>query len=212
MKTMQWVEEKNVKIASRFEGQDTSVENERRGRQSNYKYGVRKEKDFVCVCVYVYCRLFAQLRVCSFLYALCSYSFYRCKKRQTGEKRHIAYLLIFYFSFLLFLEYIYICALLFLGRFFDRNKKHRNIVWYKMEWMISIWDHHYCSEWSTRRIKCKERNDDLFICWRMENYDRLHLMTFSAKKNAKENNGEMKNRICLTRRHSVCMCYSGKVS
>jgi hypothetical protein len=30
-------------------------------------------------------------------------------------------------------------------------------------------------------------------------------MTFSAKKNTKENRGEMKNRICLTRRHSVCV-------
>ncbi len=39
----------------------------------------------------------------------------------------------------------------------------------------------------------------------MERYDRLLLTTFSAKKNTKENRGEMKNRICLTRRHSVCV-------
>jgi hypothetical protein len=38
MKIMQRDEKKNVKIASRLEGQDTSVENEKRGRQGNCKY------------------------------------------------------------------------------------------------------------------------------------------------------------------------------
>jgi hypothetical protein len=37
------------------------------------------------------------------------------------------------------------------------------------------------------------------------------LMTFSAKKNAKENKGEMKNRICLTRRHSVVCVVRGRL-
>jgi hypothetical protein len=158
----------------------------------------------LCVCMSTV--VYLHNRVCSFLYAMCSYSFYRWKKRQKERERkkrckktYIEYLLIFYFSVLFFLD------ILFFVLVFDRNKKHRNTVIYKR--VISILDHHYCCEWRKSRIKCKERNDDLFICLRMENYDCLFLMTFSAKKIAKENNREMKNRICLTRRHSVCVLF-----
>jgi magnesium-transporting ATPase (P-type) len=82
-------------------------------------YVCKRERKIVCVCLL---SSICTIALCSFLCAMCSYSFYRWKndKQREGEKkmqkRHIEYLLIFYFSFLFLFEISFVVLV-----FFDRK-------------------------------------------------------------------------------------------
>ena len=118
--------------------------------------------------------------VCSFLYAMCSYSFYRwkktTKKNERGKKKKkkdIQNIFVDFYFFFFFVKYTFLILVL------DRNKKHSEI-----EDMISILDDHYCYESNE-----EELNDNLFIYLRIESNDRLYSEWHSLQKNAKQNSG-----------------------